>query len=122
MPKKVVVVDDNLTSLTVAKGILSPTYDVVPVKSGAQLLALTQKLAPDLILLDIEMPEMDGFEALAAIRSAGNASPVVFLSGNADEQSRARAMAAGAVGYVAKPFDAASLVETVARHMRPKDQ
>jgi putative two-component system response regulator len=62
--EKIVLVDDNITNLTLGKNILMDKYDIFTVPSGARLFVLLEKVKPNLILLDIEMPEMDGYAVI----------------------------------------------------------
>jgi putative two-component system response regulator len=84
--KKIFVVDDNLTNLLTAKNELESHYQVFTMSSVMKMIDLLKKITPDLILLDINMPEMDGFEALACLKSGSLYSdiPVIFLTSNTD--------------------------------------
>ncbi len=62
---KIIVVDDNVTNLNIVRKALEDEYDLVLIPSGEKALKIVEKVKPDLILLDIEMPEMDGFEVIA---------------------------------------------------------
>lgn len=111
MRKRIMVIDDNLTSLTQVKAILSKEHDVLPVTSGSQALKLLHKFVPDIILLDILMPEMDGFETLIALRQAGAVCDVFILTGAEDTDGlREKCMDAGAKGYLRKPLTAPMLL------------
>jgi len=82
---------------------LEPDLEIVgEASSGGEALALAQALTPDVVLMDIEMPEMDGIELTAALRRVVPQSAVVILSIHDDTQTRARAQAAGAVAFVEK--------------------
>ena len=87
--------------------------------TGREALRLAQSLAPDVVLMDVEMPEMDGIEATAALRLARSSSAVVILSIHDDAQTRGRAQAAGAVAFVEKRGATDSLLAAIrqaARH------
>ena len=86
MQKTVFIVDDNDTNLAMAKSALKEQYRVMTLPSAEKMFALLEKIKPDLILLDIEMPEMDGFEALQLLKDneAYADIPVVFLTGMTD--------------------------------------
>ena len=115
MQPRIVVVDDDSIVLKRAWTILTEAnMKAVVLKSGAQLLDyVSENEAPDLILLDIRMPEMDGFEVLEKLRSReekGNEIPVIFLTANEDEAAEAKGLACGAMDYIRKPFVANILV------------
>lgn len=102
----IVVVDDDTTNLKAAGHILSSCgMRVTALKSGSLLLDYLEKNSPDLILLDILMPGMDGFETMERLRSHPSASgiPVIFLSASEEDQA-ARGITLGAVDFVRKPF------------------
>ncbi len=105
MKKVILVVDDDRTNLVMAERLLSNEYSIVSVTSGEQALKFLTKRKPDLILLDINMPEMDGFEVMRNIK--GNEEwekiPVIFLTADRDAETECLAM--GAVDFVGKPFE-----------------
>ncbi len=102
---RVLLVDDQPA---VRRGLLmrlhlEPDIQIVgEASTGREALHLAQSLAPDVMLMDVEMPEMDGIEATAALRLAASQSAVVILSIHDDAQTRGRAQAAGAVAFVEK--------------------
>jgi two-component system, NarL family, response regulator NreC len=102
---RVLLVDDQAV---VRRGLrvlfrLEPDLQVVgEASTGTEALTLAQTLTPDVVLMDIEMPEMDGIEATAALRRVVPQSAVVILSVHDDAQTRGRAQAAGAVAFVEK--------------------
>lgn len=104
--KTILIVDDNKLNLVAAKMSLASDYKVVAVASGEQALAFLETNPCDLVLTDIEMPEMDGFELLKEIRQMdlNPALPVVFLTASADPETLIRCMEEGAVEIVEKPF------------------
>lgn len=103
---KILVVDDTKTNIEVLEGILSAHYDVIVAMNGKKALFLAEKVHPDLILLDVMMPEMDGYETLRQIRQnpAIKDIPVFFLTAKSDSQSERQGLDLGAVDYIAKPF------------------
>lgn len=107
MEKKVImVVDDTPSNLQYAMEVLEEKYKVVPVKSGSAAIAALSKISPDLILLDIDMPEMDGFETLTSIKSneAYSKIPVIFLTSHTDKENEIRGFKEGAIDFIMKPF------------------
>ena len=103
---KILVVDDTKTNIEVLEGILSAQYDVIVAMSGKKALYLAEKVHPDLILLDVMMLEMDGYETLKSIREnpAIKDIPVFFLTAKSDRESERYGLNLGAVDYIAKPF------------------
>ena len=103
----ILAVDDSAANLQLLKGLLSNDYDVRLAKSADMALAALTKLKPNLILLDIEMPGISGFEMMETIR--GNSEyreiPVIFVTSHATMDFVLRAVECGAKDYIAKPFD-----------------
>lgn len=110
----VVVVDDDKSNLIQAGQILSENHiRVTALKSGTALLDFVKNSKPDLILLDIRMPEMDGFETLKRLKAqlpAEEQIPVIFLTGNDDPDSETKGLQLGAMDFIKKPFVAEVLV------------
>lgn len=102
--KHILVVDDNSINLNLAKVTLNETYKVTLVNSGSQALNFLTGHTCDLILLDINMPEMDGFEVLKELKQREITIPVVFLTGETDPASESRCIQEGAYDIIAKPF------------------
>jgi len=102
----VVVVDDDLINLTAIKNKLSDRYIVVTVPSGEKLFALLGKVSPVLILLDVEMPVMDGYSVMERLQNTESTAhiPVIFLTAKSDTQSEIKGLDLGAVDYITKPF------------------
>ena len=119
MAKTIFVVDDNDTNLTVAKEVLKENYRVMTLPSAAKMFSLIEKIIPDLILLDIEMPEMDGFEALRLLK--GNEAqadiPVIFLTSMTDAEIEVRGFQLGVVDFITKPFSAPVLINRIKTHL-----
>ena len=104
--RKVLVVDDEPEVRQVLLEFLSSRgYDVTGVSGGAEALAIVRTLKPDLVLLDVAMPDMDGLETLKRMVSVEPALPVIMVTANADIGVTSRLLALGAVDYVPKPFD-----------------
>jgi len=117
--KTIFVVDDSDTNLSMAEAVLEDQYRVMTMPSAFKMLAMLERLIPDLILLDIEMPEMDGFEALKKIKSdiRWTHIPVMFLTGRNDSEVEARGLEMGAVDFVTKPFSALVLINRIQTHL-----
>ena len=119
MDIRIMIIDDNITNLTVARQAISPLYGVIPVSSGEQALDIMQRVKPNLILLDVEMPGMNGFETLAAIKADEGLSeiPVIFLTARDDNVSELEGLKAGAVDYITKPFSIPLLLQRIEIHL-----
>ena len=116
----ILVVDDQAANVRVVGTLLGRKgYTVIPAHSGPEALAAVAEDAPDLILLDMMMPGMDGFELLAALREMPGLHkvPVVFLTAAQDRDLLLRAFDAGAVDYVTKPFMPEELLARVDAHV-----
>jgi DNA-binding NarL/FixJ family response regulator len=113
-PARVLLVDDNEAMLARAASALTPGCLVVGrVKDGPSALEAAATLQPDVIVLDISMTGMTGFEVAARLRETGSTAAVVFLTVHDDEEFIAAAKAAGGLGYVVKPRLAADLMYAV---------
>ena len=102
--KKILVVDDSNAVRAGLKKLLDKNYKVISVNSGAAALKAVTVERPDLILLDLEMPECDGIQTLKMLRSEGKIAeiPVIFLTGRVDPQSVERIMSVKPAGYMLK--------------------
>jgi len=118
--KKVILVDDIKSNLDQGRSILDPFYQVYPATSAEKMFKYLEKFIPDLILLDIEMPEMNGYEALKLLKADKNHAdiPVIFLTAKSDEDSERKGFALGAADYIVKPFSTSLLLECIERHIR----
>ena len=121
---KVMIVDDNVVNLSVAKKALSNVYSVIPVTSGEAAISLLEKTQPSLILLDIDMPEMDGYETIKRIKSneETNYIPVIFLTAKDGDKDELKGLQHGAVDYITKPFSIPLLVQRVDLHIKLIEQ
>lgn len=116
----VLVVDDITTNITLIKALLKgKNYEVLVAQSGTQALEIAQQQHPDLILLDIMMPIMDGYEVLARLRSDAKTKDIriVILSALANESDIKNAMELGADAYLTKPVIAQKLYETLEKYI-----
>jgi len=117
--KKIVAVDDNPENLGVLKNTLKEKYTVFPVPSAAEMFDLLGHVKPNLILLDVEMPEMNGHEAAQKLKADGNLKdiPFIFLTSRDDEESIKKGFDLGAVDYIPKPIVAPVLLERIEKHL-----
>jgi len=104
--KKILVIDDDKVSLATAKGVLGDDYKVFAVLDGTQALKFLEKNECDLILLDINMPGMNGFEVMEHIKEGETSKdiPVIFLTSDNDAATETRCFEAGARDFISKPF------------------
>ncbi|MDR0311993.1 MAG: response regulator [Treponema sp.] len=115
----IMLVDDNAASLTMGKNILKDKYDVYPIASGEKLLGILEKITPDLILLDIAMPEMDGYEVIRRLKASRKTQdiPVIFLTSRDDPGNELEGLSLGAIDYISKPFSPALLIQRIENHL-----
>ena len=124
MTARVLYVDDEPDLREVAQMSLEldPQLEVRCCASGAEAVAEVARWQPDLVLLDVMMPEMDGPATLAQIRAApGGGPPVVFITARASDGDAARLLALGAAGVIAKPFDPMQLAARVRSYLPTAD-
>lgn len=117
MNKTILVVDDDMMNLKMAQFALQKdSYDVITANSGAKCLDILRSGAiVDLVLLDIEMPVMNGFQTFKYILNEFSNVPVIFLTASGDKDDVLEVMRMGAVGYVKKPFRPEDLLERVTK-------
>lgn len=105
---RVMIVDDDFLNLKMASFILEKNgIEVIAMKSGQELLDKIKEIKPDLILLDVNMPEMDGFETLERLRAQEESSieiPIIFLTGDDSNETETKGLALGAMDFIKKPF------------------
>ena len=119
-PDPILIVDDNPTNLLVLTQTLEElNYPIVMAHSGEEALQSVQNQAPSLILLDIMMPGMDGYETLSAIREHDSLAdiPVIFLSALDDLDYKVKGLSLGAVDYITKPFQIQEVLARVQTHL-----
>ena len=115
----ILAVDDTPENLDTVKSILVPDYIVKAAISGMVALKIAGRKPPDLILLDIMMPGMDGYEVCRQLKSDNGTAqiPVIFLSGEQDSSSKAKGLELGAADFVTKPIDPAILKASIRKHL-----
>jgi len=120
----VMLVDDSLANLMVGKEALSHAYSVMTVPSASKMFELLTRYSPELILLDINMPEMSGYEAIKILKDNSNTKdiPVIFLTGMSDSASELMGLDLGAIDYIIKPFSAPLLKRRVETHIMVERQ
>ena len=119
--KKIIVVDDVTMHLMITKSRLQKHYKIYPVQSADTLFEVLENVTPDLILLDVNMPSVDGYETLLELKAHGRFAdiPVIFLTAKGDKSSVAKGMALGAADYVVKPFSDKVLIERIENQLDP---
>ncbi|GMV06275.1 MAG: hybrid sensor histidine kinase/response regulator [Gemmatimonadota bacterium] len=116
----ILVVDDTIENLRLLAAMLGERgYEARPVRSGAEALEAARRAPPDLVLLDITMPEMDGYETCARLKATPGLEdiPVIFLTALGDLADKVKAFAAGGADYVTKPFQIEEVMARVQVHL-----
>ena len=122
--RTIFLVDDDMTNLMVGKNALAASYNVFTLNSAAAMFALLADVRPDLILLDVNMPGMDGYEAIGRLKAAEVTAgiPVIFLTALGNEEMELIGLSMGAVDYIAKPFSTPLLLKRMELHLLVEDQ
>ena len=122
-PPKVLIVDDNDLMRTLLRGILrSENYLIIgEAKNGALAIEFIERQVPDIVFLDVMMPEMDGLEALTNIKEKNPEIVVIMITGNPSKENVEESIQGGASGFIIKPFNSAKVLDTLERawHARP---
>lgn len=121
MKKKILVVDDEISICLLLENFLSQDYDVVSLNNGSDALEWLEGNLPDLIISDIQMPKMDGYEFLTNVRKRGftKHTPVLMLSARSESKERIKCYKLGAQDYLTKPFNPEELEELVKKNLFP---
>ena len=117
MQKRILVVDDDSMNLMRTKMILGKDYDVFLSSSGIEALDTMKREEMDLVLLDIEMPKMNGIETFERMKEFAAGTPVIFLTASGVEDDVRSAIKLGAVNYLKKPFQPKELLKRVAQEL-----
>ena len=120
---RILIVDDIPANIKVLLPTLQPNYEISIATSGIQALQLAETQKPDLILLDIIMPEMDGYEVCKKLKANANTRdiPVIFITAKDDESDEMAGLEVGAVDYITKPFSAAIVHARTKTHLGLKN-
>jgi two-component system, cell cycle response regulator DivK len=116
---QILVVEDNERNMKLVRELLEATgYRALEAATGSQALELARERLPDLVLMDIRLPDIDGVEALSQLRADERTAsiPVLAVTAQAMHGDRERFLAAGFDGYLSKPIDVGQLLEAVSRH------
>lgn len=117
LKKTILVIDDDAINLSTAKRFLENDYTIIGVTSAMQGLTVLERRIPDLILLDIQMPYMDGFDFMSEIRvnEVYRTIPVIFLTADRDPKTEAHCLDVGASDFISKPFEPRIMLSRVSR-------
>ncbi len=117
--KTIFIVDDNDTNLAAAKTALDGVYRAFALPSAARMFTLAEKILPDLILLDVDMPDVDGFTAMSMLKESIRLQrvPVIFLTAHQDAETEIRGFELGALDFINKPFSAPVLLKRIEAHI-----
>ena len=114
MLKRILIADDDLALLKQVSLFLSEQYTLMMSKTGALALRICEQAAPDLLLLDIDMPDMCGFEVIAKLKAASLSHiPVIILTGDRSTKAEKQALEAGAVDFICKPVNKSVLLHRI---------
>ena len=118
------IIDDSKANIIALSHILSDTYNLLAAKSASAGIEIASSQQPDMILLDIIMPDMDGYEALAVLKSnpATSKIPVIFISGLDSPEDEEKGLSLGAVDYIIKPFNASVVKLRIATQIKALSQ
>ncbi|MCL2851746.1 MAG: response regulator [Defluviitaleaceae bacterium] len=119
MEKIVFIIDDSIASLTASEEALENHYTVMTMQSGSKAISLLEKVKPDLILLDIEMPDMDGFDVLSHLKHNERFKdiPIIFLTALRDAKAETKALEMGVVDFIIKPISTPVLLNRIRLHI-----
>lgn len=118
-PVRILIVDDNDLMRSLLRNIIlrhSAEYEIVgEAANGAQALTMTETLLPDIVCMDVMMPEMSGLDALKRIKDAHPKINIVIITGNASVENVQESLQSGASGFIIKPFNATMVLDTLKR-------
>jgi len=116
----ILIIDDEKSNITVLTGILHDEYKIHVVKDSREAVITAENHLPDIILLDIIMPYLDGYEVLAGLKASEKTKdiPVIFTTGLDCEKEKAKGLARGIADYIVKPFIASVVKQSIERQLR----
>jgi class 3 adenylate cyclase/ActR/RegA family two-component response regulator len=120
----ILMVDDNPVNLQAGRNVLGGRYNVITVLSAGKMFEALEKRTPALILLDIDMPGMNGYEAIKILKAkeAARSIPVIFLTGKTDASDELEGLSLGAIDYITKPFIPPLLLKRIEVHLLVESQ
>jgi putative two-component system response regulator len=118
------MVDDNSANLRILKNVLAEKYSTATAPSAEKLFKLLENNSPDMILLDVDMPEMDGYETIKILKSKPETKdiPVIFLTGRTETDYELKGLSLGAIDYLAKPIQPLLLLKRIEVHLLVEEQ
>jgi len=116
--KTILIVEDNELNIDLLTQILEDEYKLLVAMDGAQGVALTEQNKPDLVLMDISLPIMDGYEATRKIRKKFQSLPIIGLSAHAMQGDIDKAKTAGCTDYLTKPVDEGLLIQKLQQYLQ----
>ena len=120
--KRILVVEDNPDNMVLISDILvSLDYEVLKAVDGEQGVEMAETTHPDLILMDLSLPRLDGWNATRQIKAKNNHVPIIAITAHAMIGDRERALAAGCDDYISKPIDVRALANKLQYHLNQKD-
>ena len=120
----IVIVDDNPANLRIGKNILTEDYIVATAPSAEKLFFLLKNNTPDLILLDVDMPDVDGYETIKILKSNPETKdiPVIFLTAHAESSAELAGLSLGAMDFIIKPIQPLLLLKRIELHLNTEKQ
>jgi len=117
--ERIILVDDDKVNLSLGYDALASKYDVITVDSGPRLFKIINRFFPDLILLDIEMPEMNGYDVIKKLKETETTKhiPVIFLTAKSSGDHELKGLSMGAIDYITKPFAPQLLLKRIEVHL-----
>jgi DNA-binding response OmpR family regulator len=117
--KLIILVDDNPANLQSGKNVLSEKYRVATAPSAEKLFGLLENNHPSMILLDIDMPVMNGYETIKILKAKNDTKdiPVIFLTGKTEADDELEGLSMGAIDYITKPFNPRLLLKRIELHL-----
>lgn len=116
--KTILIVEDTELNVDLLTQLLEDDYHLLIATDGAQAISMAQQNSPDLILMDISLPIMDGYEATRRIRATTTSIPIIGLSAHAMSGDAEKAKEAGCNDYLTKPIDEALLIQKLNEYLR----
>jgi len=122
--KLIILVDDNPANLRIGKNVLAEKYAVATAPSAEKMFSLLESNRPDMILLDVDMPEINGYEAIKNLKSKTETKdiPVIFLTARTESDDELEGLSLGAIDYITKPFQPPLLLKRIEVHLLVEEQ